>query len=426
MATGLTDPRSIEFDSAGNLLVVQAGAGIESLQLQDDGGICVSVKSKKTLVQASALNHGLALSQDGRTLYASSAEAAYSWQYDSAGSTLSNTNMSIVTGMNTDDHTTRTLLLSQKVDNMLLISRGSTSNIDPAAAMLSSGHSQIKAFNLSNITADGYSYDTDGLRLGWGLRNSVGVAEHPTTGGIYSVENSVDQATRDGEDVHEDNPGEEMNYHGFLNGTEYAPQGSNYGYPYCFAAWSPSNLPDNSNLTIGSQFAIGNMNDTINDTYCAEQTPPRLTFQAHMAPLDIAFNDSGNEGWVTFHGSWDRTEPSGYKVSLISFANGEPVAPANSNTSYTDIFANADNSACPGNCFRPVGLAFDSQGRMFVSSDASGEIYVVARDETANSTTGSGSSGSSSGSKPKSGAQRQGVFSATALALPVIACWIAS
>ena len=56
VATGLTDPRSIEFDSAGNLLVVQAGAGIESLQLQDDGGTCVSVKSKKTLVQASAVS----------------------------------------------------------------------------------------------------------------------------------------------------------------------------------------------------------------------------------------------------------------------------------------------------------------------------------------------------------------------------------
>ena len=56
VATGLIDPRSIEFDSAGNLLVVQAGAGIESLQLQDDGGTCVSVKSKKTLVQASAVS----------------------------------------------------------------------------------------------------------------------------------------------------------------------------------------------------------------------------------------------------------------------------------------------------------------------------------------------------------------------------------
>ena len=122
----------------------------------------------------------------------------------------------------------------------------------------------------------------------------------------------------------------------------------------------------------------------------------------------------------------DRTEPSGYKVSLISFANGEPVAPANSNTSYTDIFANADNSACPGNCFRPVGLAFDSQGRMFVSSDASGEIYVVVRDETANSTTGSGSSGSSSGGKPKSGAQRQAALSITALALSVVVWWMIS
>ena len=56
VATGLTDPRSIEFDSAGNLLVVQAGAGIESLQLQDNGGTCVSVKSKKTVVQASAVS----------------------------------------------------------------------------------------------------------------------------------------------------------------------------------------------------------------------------------------------------------------------------------------------------------------------------------------------------------------------------------
>ena len=59
VATGLTDPRSIEFDSAGNLLVIQAGAGIESLQLQDNGGTCVSVRSKKTVVQASAVGRVL-------------------------------------------------------------------------------------------------------------------------------------------------------------------------------------------------------------------------------------------------------------------------------------------------------------------------------------------------------------------------------
>ena len=230
----------------------------------------------------SQLNHGIALSQDGKTLYASSVEAAYSWDYDPASSTVNSVNRTVVSGMSTDDHTTRTLLISQKVEGMLLISRGSTSNIDPVAERLSSGHSQIRVFNLTNITADGYSYNTDGLRLGWGLRNSVGVAEHPITGGIYSVENSVDEATRDGQDVHENNPGEEMNFHGYLNGTKYADQGSNYGYPYCFAAWDPIALPENNNLTVGSQFAIGSMNNTINDGYCAEQTPPRLTFQAHM------------------------------------------------------------------------------------------------------------------------------------------------
>lgn len=56
------------------------------------------------------------------------------------------------------------------------------------------------------------------------------------------------------------------------------------------------------------------------------------------------------------------------------------MAPPTSNTSYTDIFTNADNSKCPGACFRPVGMTFDRQGRLFVSSDASGEIYVLVAD----------------------------------------------
>lgn len=112
--------------------------------------------------------------------------------------------------MANNDHATRTLLLSQKVPELLLISRGSTSNVDIEAASLSSGRSQIRAFNMTNMTNDAYDYTTDGMRLGWGLRNSVGIAEHPDTGGIYSVENSVDQIMREGKDVHQDNPGEEM------------------------------------------------------------------------------------------------------------------------------------------------------------------------------------------------------------------------
>lgn len=305
--------------------------------------------------------------------------------------------------MNTDDHTTRTLLV---VNGTLIVTRGSTSNVDLATETVSSGRSQIKSFDLGKVTADGYDFNTEGVLVGWGLRNDVGIAAHPATGGLYSVENSVDELERDGQDIHENNPGEELNY----LGTVSKPSGRNYGYPRCFAAWNVSEIP-NSNLAVGQQFAMGTPNNTINDTYCAEQEAPRLTFQAHMAPLDILFNNSGTEAWVTFHGSWDRTNPSGYKVSVIQFANGEPVAPSNSTTAATDIFANADNSRCPGQCFRPVGLALDNQGRLFVSSDATGELYMIQREQTASgaapsTTTSSGGAPAASPTSKQSSADR--------------------
>lgn len=135
---------------------------------------------------------------------------------------------------------------------------------------------------------------------------------------------------------------------------------------------------------------MGDQNNTINDTFCAERTPPRLTFQAHMAPLDLKFNNSASDAWVTFHGSWDRSDPVGYKLSLLPFQNGEPIAAPDNNTATTDVLQNVDNSVCPQQCFRPVGIAFDAQGRLFVSSDATGEIYVVARDSSSGGTQSSG------------------------------------
>ena len=56
VANGLTKPRSIQFDDAGNLLVLQAGKGIVSLQLDDAGGICVWAPSKQTVVSNTAVS----------------------------------------------------------------------------------------------------------------------------------------------------------------------------------------------------------------------------------------------------------------------------------------------------------------------------------------------------------------------------------
>jgi glucose/arabinose dehydrogenase len=98
-----------------------------------------------------------------------------------------------------------------------------------------------------------------------------------------------------------------------------------------------------------------------------------------MAPLDIKFTADGTLAYVTFHGSWNRVQPAGYKVSTISFSDGHPTEPANSTTAAVDVLTNVNTTACPGRCFRPVGMALDSQGRIFVSSDSTGEIYVLER-----------------------------------------------
>ncbi|OIW24899.1 soluble quino protein glucose dehydrogenase [Coniochaeta ligniaria NRRL 30616] len=392
VVTGLTKPRGLIFDKSGALLVVESGVGITRIQFNDRGGTCLVQDKSSALVRDDSLNHGIELSSDSQTLYASSSSEVYSWPYDPTAQTLG-TKQTLITNMSNTDHTTRTLLLSKKFPDQLLVSRGSSENIDDDAASITSGHSQIRVFNISSATSP-YTYATDGRMLGWGLRNSVGVAEHPQTGGLYSVENSADQLVREGTDIHQDNPGEEMNFHGYLNGSTES-QGGNYGYPHCFALWD-TNLPDKGDMKVGSQFVL-DPSATLNDTTCAEEfVAPRLTFQAHMAPLDIKFTADGSLAYVSFHGSWNRDEPVGYKLSVVSFANGEPVEAADSTEAAVDILSNADNTKCPGSCFRPAGLAIDAQGRVFMSSDATGEIYVLQRAEMTATGGGGGGGGGSS------------------------------
>jgi len=105
--------------------------------------------------------------------------------------------------MNNSDHTTRTILYPRTVTGQLVVSRGSGGNLDLTAAVESNGISQVKSFDLTNVPAGGYNYARDGVVLGWGLRYDVGVVEHPTTGGIWAVENSFDQIEYDGVDIHE-------------------------------------------------------------------------------------------------------------------------------------------------------------------------------------------------------------------------------
>lgn len=255
------------------------------------------------------LNHGLALSDDGKTLYASSSSKVYAWAYDAKAGTVADSNRTVIANMSSTDKTTRTLLMSQKKPGMLVVSRGTVDDEDPLARNKSSGHAQIRAFDVSRLGDKDAPYGfMDGVLLGWGLRNSVGVAEDPSKGGIWSVENSIDEITRNGEDIHQDNPGEELNYHGRLNDSSTTKdQGGNYGFPRCYAIWNTTSFPNLGSLKTADQFPGPDDAKTLSDDQCnKDYVAPRLAFQAHTAPLDIKFSRDGSNAFLSFHGSCKR------------------------------------------------------------------------------------------------------------------------
>jgi len=229
------------------------------------------------------LGHGVAFSPDKRTLYASSLAEVYAWDYDPNTVTVSN-KRTLISGMLNGGHPTRTLMLSAKQPNILLVTQGSETNVDEKARDINSGISQIRAFDIGALQpGQVYDYPTEGTLIGWGLRNSNGVDEDPITGGIFSVENSADEIHRQGVDIHNDNPGEELNFHGYLNGT--SNEGGHHGYPECLALWSTGpEVPSLGNMTVGDQFSWDESLPGIDDAACNSNTyiKPRLTFQVRL------------------------------------------------------------------------------------------------------------------------------------------------
>ncbi|KAF8417033.1 hypothetical protein EV426DRAFT_624635 [Tirmania nivea] len=391
VSNNLTFPRGMLFDSEGNLLLVDRGIGVVGWKVmeREDGGACL--EDKKVVVENDQFNHGIALSEDGTTLYVSTKNDVFSYPYDSKTRTTTSPNSkSLITNMSNTGHVTRTLYIHS---GTILISAGSEGNLDPLATKPNSGHSVVKFFSLKEAHARKKAFDfkTEGGLLGWGLRNSVGLTVDPMTGGVWAVENSVDMLSRGGKEIYQDNPGEELNFLGWWNQTIDNPGyiGPNYGYPSCVAVWDVPSLPDNGGITVGEQIVVDQLStrNATTDADCNDEkkfASPRLTFQAHMAPLDVHFDyfPSGGDGglWVSFHGSWNRDVPTGYKLSKIPFdkATGQPMAKATDKQNYEDVLWNRDTMKCKDNgCFRPVGVAIDGKGRVWVGSDSSGEVMVL-------------------------------------------------
>lgn len=56
IASGLKKPRSIQFDTAGALLVADAGVGIRRITFTDNGGTCLAVNQNQLLVNQTTVS----------------------------------------------------------------------------------------------------------------------------------------------------------------------------------------------------------------------------------------------------------------------------------------------------------------------------------------------------------------------------------
>ncbi|PHH85622.1 hypothetical protein CDD83_152 [Cordyceps sp. RAO-2017] len=142
-------------------------------------------------------------------------------------------------------------------------------------------------------------------------------------------------------------------------------------------------MPGLGPLRAGDQFAAGAADGPVSDEQCArDYVAPRLVFPAHSSPLDIKFDAHGSRAFISFHGSWNRESPVGYRIAVVDFNNatGQPVAPRDSTDAAVDVLSAPDLTACPDGCFRPVGLAWDRSGRLWFTSDSTGEIFLLQQD----------------------------------------------
>ncbi|MDP1026816.1 sorbosone dehydrogenase family protein [Sphingomonas sp. KR1UV-12] len=107
---------------------------------------------------------------------------------------------------------------------------------------------------------------------------------------------------------------------------------------------------------------------------------PDYALGSHVAALGISFTTGGGMGgsfaegaFIGEHGSWNRQDLAGYKVTFVPFAGGRPAgAPRDFVTGFLDGEGHARG--------RPVGVAFDARaGALLVADDLSNTVWRVTR-----------------------------------------------
>ncbi|MES2930278.1 MAG: PQQ-dependent sugar dehydrogenase [Patescibacteria group bacterium] len=336
-AENLPDARVIQFDPKGRMLVSQPGEGkISVLADSDKNG---SADNHTTLVDKINKPHGMAFDcRETCYLYVALSNALVRYDYDQEKGTVSSYKklLDLPSG-STDRHFTRDLLfLPSPNENILLISIGSSCNV----CHEDDSHGSIIQYDTKTGKTDPYVK---------GLRNAV----------FMTLHNDKVYATEMGRDGLGDNiPPDEINI---------IEKGGSYGWPICYG----KNIHDT---------------DFDKNTYirnpCMEplEKESYVDLQAHSAPLGLTFipeswgKEYANDLLVAYHGSWNRSVPTGYKIVRVKFDDqGRYVD--------TEDFITGWLGKDGKKYGRPVDIKFTDDEIAYISDDEQGVIYRLSLDK---------------------------------------------
>jgi len=279
--------------------------------------------------------HGLAFRcKETCQLYVAESHEVNRYDYDPETYTVTNKTFVVDFPSETGRHFTRTLLYLPTEDR-ILISVGSSCDV--------CHEEDWRPGKILSANFDGSDYK----EYATGLRNSVFMTTHPTTREVW--------ATEMGRDWLGDNlPPDEVNI---------IREGNHYGWPTCYGK---------------------NIHDTVFDsnTYirnpCMEplEQPSFIDLQAHSAPLGLAlFPNTWPEEYrydllVAYHGSWNRTEPTGYKI--VRFKLNKKGEGLGNEEDFLSGWIKGINVTG-----RPADILITEQKTIFVSDDRGGNIFLI-------------------------------------------------
>jgi glucose/arabinose dehydrogenase len=280
--------------------------------------------------------YGLALADDD--LYVANQDSLVRFDYEE-GQTEASGEPEVVTELPSriNHHWTKSLAASPD-GQTLYVGIGSNSNITERGMEAEVDRAEI--WEIDAETGAHRAYAT-------GVRNPTALAMQPDTDQLWAVANERDEL---GPELVPD----------YLTSIQ---EGGFYGWPYSYWGQNvdPRVKPENPDKV---ESAIA----------------PDYSLSSHVAPLGLAFSTSAVGGeftdgvFVGEHGSWNRSDPRGYKVVFVPFQNGEP---AGDPVDFASGFL-TDDGRTRG---RPVGVSVAPDGAVIIADDLTNAVWRVTRDD---------------------------------------------